>query len=104
MIDFTIAQVSQSPDGYREVVRELASRWPEATGLQIVFVLVSAADAIERVFAQDLAHHKEVDQTMKMAALLSTDLFALQRRANFSPTGRDLVRYWKEVDPYFIKL
>ena len=104
MIDFAIAQVSDTPDGYRAVVRDMAEKWPDVTGAQIVFVLVSAAHAIERVFGAAPEPRAEVQQTFRVAALLASDLFALQRRGNFAPSGRDLTAYWHENDPFFLTL
>lgn len=101
MTDFAILRASQGPDGARQAVAELAARWPDVTGLQLVFVMVSAASAIEGVFDRTAAQPEEGDQIMRNAALLAVDLFALQQRGNFAPTGRDLLRYWDEVDPYF---
>jgi len=104
MIDFAIARVSEGPDGPRRAVSELAARWPNVTGLQIVFVLVSAAHAIERVFSgENDAPNAETAEALRMASLLSVDLFAMQERGNFSPTGADLLAYWRDVDPYFVE-
>lgn len=104
MIDFAIAQVSDTPDGYRAVVRDMAKQWPDATGAQMIFVLVSASHAIERVFGDNPDGHPEVQNTLRVAALLGSDLFALQLRGNFAPTGRDLGRYWADSDPFFLHL
>lgn len=104
MIDFAIARISNGPEGYRSVVRHLAEKWPDVTGAQIIFVLVSAAHAIERVFGSDLEPTSEVQNTFRIAALLASDLFALQKRGNFAPTGRDLIEHWHSHDPYFLKL
>lgn len=104
MIDFAIAHVSSGQDGYRCVVRDLAREWPDVTGAQIVFVLVSTAHAIERVFGPQPDPSNEVQQTFRVAALLASDLFALQKRGNFAPTGRDLTDYWHTHDPFFLDL
>ena len=103
MIDVAIARVSEGPDGARIAVSELARGWPHATGLQIVFAVVSAAHAIERVFSgDDNAPNSETTEALRMASLLSVDLFAMQKRGNFSPTGADLMAYWQTTDPFFI--
>ncbi len=103
MIDFAIARVSEGPDGPRRAVCELATHWPQVTGLQIVFVMVSAAHAIERVFSgEDNTPNPETAQALRMASLLSVDLFAMQKRGNFSPTGSDLLAYWRDADPFFV--
>ncbi|MEP3346856.1 MAG: hypothetical protein ABJN34_09475 [Litoreibacter sp.] len=104
MIDFAITQISGSPEGYRAVVRNLTKEWPDVTGAQIVFVLVSAANAIEQVFEASPDPKTEVQQTFRMAALLASDLFALQQRDNFAPSGRDLSAYWNENDRFFLDL
>ena len=104
MIDLAIARVSEGPDGARRAVSELATRWPNATGLQIVFVMVSAGHAIERVFTgENDTPNTETAQALRMASLLSVDLFAMEKRGNFSPTGADLLDYWREADPFFIE-
>ena len=102
MIDFAIARVSDGPDGPRLAVSELCERWPDVSGLQIAFVLVSAAHAIERVFNGDITDHTEVGQTLRMTSLLSADLFALQQRGYFAPTADDLLTYWRNEDPFFL--
>lgn len=104
MIDFAIARIADSPEGYRRVVRDLVSTWPEVTGAQVVFVLVSAAHAVEKVFGGGADPKSEVQQTFRVAALLASDLFALQLQGNFAPTGRDMTRYWQAHDPFFLKL
>lgn len=104
MIDFAIERVSSGSDGYRSVVRDLAQNWPNVTGAQMVFALVSAAHAIERVFGSTTEPSNDVNQTFRVAALLASDLFALQQIGNFAPTGRDLSAYWHSNDPYFLTL
>jgi hypothetical protein len=104
MIDFAIARISDTPNGYRSVVRDMATEWPDVTGAQLVFVLVSSAHAIERVFDSAPEPRAEVQQAFRIAALLASDLFALQKRSNFAPTGRDLMSYWKDSDPFFLNL
>ena len=103
MIDFAIARVSEGPDGPRRAVADLARQWPSETGLQLVFVLVSAAHAIERVFSgDDEPINAESAEALRMASLLAVDLFAMQKRGNFAPTGADLLSYWREFDPFFL--
>lgn len=104
MIDFAIERISGGPNGYRCVVRDLAKNWPDVTGAQLVFVLVSAAHAIERVFGTGSDPANEVQQTFRLTALLASDLFALQQLGNFAPTSRDLTNYWQSHDPYFLEL
>lgn len=104
MIDFAIARISHGPEGYRAVVRDMATEWPDVTGAQLVFVLVSAAHAVEQVFGGALDPRAEVQQTFRLAALLASDLFALQQQGNYAPTGRDMTAYWRANDPYFLEL
>lgn len=104
MIDFSIERISDGAQGYRSVVRDLASQWPDVSGAQLVFVLVSAAYAIERVFGSSAEPSNDVQQTFRLAALLASDLFALQKKGNFAPTSRDLTAYWQAHDPYFLTL
>lgn len=105
MVEFAVAHLVQNHDGHRSVTRELVTRWPDAEGLQVVFVLVSAAHAMEAIFDRDPhASNHIVDQVFRLAALLATDLFALRQRGQASPTGADLLAYWQQSDPYFLNL
>lgn len=104
MIDFAIVSVSNGPNGPHATVSELARRWPDETGLQLVYTLVSAATAIEQVFSGDQEEHVEAAQTMRMAALLASDLYAMQQLGFSAPTGRDLFRYWERYDPFFLEV
>lgn len=104
MVDFAIAQISGEPEGYRSVVRDLALGWPMAPGLQLVFVLVSAVQAIERVqqAANDVIGN--TTETLRMAGLLSSDIYALETLGRQNITGQDLLDYWDRYDPFFLKL
>lgn len=62
MKDFAIERISGGPQGYRSEVRDLAVGWPNTTGAQLVFVLVCAAHAIERVFGAGSDPKNEVQQ------------------------------------------
>ncbi len=102
MTHFAIMRTSEGSHGARRAVEGLARKWPNVTGLQFVFIMVSAASAIEDVFTESAQDIKSRDQAMRIAAVLAVDLFALQQRGNFAPTGRDLLAYWEEDDDFFL--
>ena len=104
MVDFAIAQISGDRDGYRSVVRDLALGWPQVSGLQIVFVLVSAVQAIEQVQGKSSEPIGNTLEALRMAALLSSDIYALEQLGTSPATAQDLLNYWEENDPYFLKL
>lgn len=105
MVEFSLIRLSERPDGHRSVTRELVKRWPDVDGLQIVFVLVSAGHAVEKIFARDARFTSdEVEQAFRLAALVSVDLFALRIEGQLAPTGADLLDYWRKSDPYFLDL
>ncbi len=104
MVDFAIAQISGDPDGYRTVVRDLVVGWPEASGLQVIFVLVSAVNAIERVYPDGRKSIGNTEGTLKMAALLGTDLYALEQLGVTRANGHALLEYWDKHDPFFLNL
>jgi len=65
---------------------------------------LAIARVIERVFTgENDTPNTETAQALRMASLLSVDLFAMEKRGNFSPTGADLLDYWREADPFFIE-
>lgn len=104
MVDFAIAQISGDPEGYRSVVRDLVIGWPDATGLQAVFALTSAVNAIERVYRDGEPSIGNTHGTLKMTALLSSDLFALEQMGKPGVTCREVLAYWSAEDQFFLNL
>ena len=103
MVDFAVEQITKSPDGFRHVTRELVEQYPDVQGLQFVFVLVSAAHAIERVFTPETGGtDPQIDRIFRLAGLLGCDLFALQAKGQVEPDGLDLLAYWRKEDPFFL--
>ncbi len=105
MVEFAVSHLTETQDAHRTVTRALVQQWPHAEGLQFVFVLVSAAHALEATFAKDAyAADNTIDQVFRLAALLATDLFALRLKGTPLPLGTDLITHWQQSDPYFLEL
>lgn len=103
MIELALEGLLSGDDARRRgLVRAMVMRWPEAPALQIVFALTSAGAAVEDTFgsgadgAQALAY--------KLAALLAADVHALQEMGRCPAKARDLLHFWRRVDPYFLTL
>lgn len=103
MIELALEALLSGDDARRRgLVRAMVTRWPDVSALQIVFALTSAGAAVEDTFgsgtegAQALAY--------KLAAVLSADVFALQEMGRCPAKARDLLHFWRRVDPYFLSL
>ena len=102
MIEFAIGELaSGDPDRSRALVRAMAHRWPEEKALMICFAMASAASQLEDIFAtsQDAIPPASA---YKMAALVAADILAIEEMGRTPACGRDLLHFWRRVDPYFL--
>ncbi len=93
-----------APDGWRSVVRDLAAGWPAARPLELSYALVCAAQAIETNFDDDSPSRTASDKVLRLTALLSTDLYAMEVLEMPANCAADLRSYWTIHDPYFLQL
>lgn len=100
MVHFAIEKLLAPAEGWRSLVRDLAERWPEAPPTELIFALVSAAHEIERMFAPGSPSRQGAEQGWRMAALLGTDLYAMEVAGLPRARAADLRAYW-DIDPYF---
>lgn len=104
MIEFAVERLAQEdPRSSRKLVRDLATIWPSQPALSIVFALTTAAATLQDVV--DSRASKEATQSgYKLAALVASDIFALEAMGHCPATGQDLLHFWRRVDPYFLNL
>ena len=102
-VAFTIERLMRNDDAWRGLVREMVVRWPEVPPLELGFVLVSAASAIETSFTNTSPAREAAMQGYRLAALLSMDVYAMQLLGMPHAHARDLLGYW-EIDPFFARL
>ncbi len=99
-VHFAIERLLDAPDGWRPLVREMVTRWPEAPAGELVYALVTAAAEIEAMFSPGSPARDGAAQGWRLAALLGVDFYAMDILG--LPHGRagDLPGYWK-IDPWF---
>jgi hypothetical protein len=99
-VHFAIEKLLEAPDGWRSVVRDMVHAWPDARPSELIFTLATAAADIEATFGPGSPARDDAAHAWRLAALLGTDLYAME--ALGLPRGRaaDLETYWA-VDPYF---
>lgn len=79
-----------------DVVHLLVHRWPQASGLQVMVALISAANAIEQVYAAGSPARLDAERAMRRAVMLSIDLYALEARGISPVMASDLLSFWAE--------
>lgn len=105
MIDFALESLLSGKDGRRRaLVRRMALRWPGAPALQLVLAIATAGAQIEDGIGGTPQDAGEAALAYKLAALLAADIFALERRGCVPATARDLLQFWRGVEPYFLWL
>ncbi|MHC0053490.1 hypothetical protein [Actibacterium sp. D379-3] len=101
---FALETMLASSDGWRRVVRDMTCESPQASPLELIFALVSAASTIEGFFTPGSPSRPAADRAMRLAALIGTDLYAMEALALPRTTAADLRAYWYTHDDYFLML
>lgn len=104
MTEFAIERLLSGSDGWRSVVRDMASRWPDAPPMDIVLALVSAAEAIAGLFGPAGPAREAATQAWRFAALMALDLHVMERRGHPRARAADCLEYWRTHDRYFLDL
>ncbi len=85
------------------LVRRMAGKWPQVSALGICFAITSAAARLEAEF-DDPATMRSAALGYKLAALVASDILALETMGGRQVIGNDLMSYWHRLDPFFLKL
>lgn len=105
MIEFALEELLAGSDGRRRaLVRRLCLRWPDVPALSVGFALTSAASLIEDNFRHDGVNVGSGPLVYKLAALLAADIYAVEAIGHSPAKARDLLHFWRRVDPYFLEL
>lgn len=103
MIELALESLLSGDDARRRgLVRAIVTRWPDASAMQIVFALTAAGAAVEDTFGSGVDGASAL--AYKLAAVLSADVFALNEIGCCPAKARDLLHFWRRVDPYFLTL
>ncbi len=80
------------------IVRE----FPKATGLDVVFALASIADSVRIWLPKDQFERELPAMIFETCAMLSADLFAMEKLGIYPATCRAIERFWGENEDYFV--
>ncbi len=101
---YAIEALFGGDDGWRSLTRDLVHLWPDASILEICFALVGAASAIEGLFNASSPSRALSAQAYRLAALVTTDLYAMAAIGGYGSNACDLASYWHDHDNYFLTL
>lgn len=80
------------------IVRE----FPKATGLDVVFALVSIAESVQLWLPKDRFEEVLPFKIFEACALLGADLFAMEKLGIYPATCGALAEYWGDEESYFV--
>ena len=102
MIEYATTEVaSQDRDKLKGLVRRMAGKWPQEKALGLAFALTSAAASFEDNL-DDKEKQSTLGQAYRLAALVAADVLAIEALGNCPALCRDLLHYWRRVDPWFL--
>ncbi|MBY6117490.1 hypothetical protein KUW09_25070 [Mameliella alba] len=104
MTEFAIEALSSNDaKQISALVRRMVEKWPQLPALSITFAITSAAAHLETLFA-DIQTERSAARAYKLAALVASDILALEAMGGRPIMCHDLLHYWQRMDPYFLKL
>lgn len=104
MIELAMEEMLSGSDLWqRQLVRRMAERWPREAALAIVYAITAATGAIADSFGALAAHDPVVPLGYRLAALVASDVHALQAMGQVPATAEDLLQFWRRVDPVFLR-
>ena len=105
MIDFAVTELtSGDSERRRAMVRKMAEQWPEEPALALVYALTSATETIEDQTSGKAKSDPVVPLGYRLSALISADVHAVQSMGQIPSVARDLLHFWRRVDPLFLRL
>ncbi|SFB04976.1 hypothetical protein SAMN05421688_2547 [Poseidonocella pacifica] len=103
MIEFAMEELlSGNAPRKRSMVRRMAQRWPEQPALALVYSVTSATEMIEDQFGR--SDDPVIPLGYRLAALVSSDIHAVQSMGQTPSVAQDLLHFWRRVDPLFLRL
>lgn len=99
--EFAINYLLSGQGDAKQLAVSLVRRAPHRPVLEVVFVLSIAAASLEEVFASPEVALAAAD-AWRVAALLGVDLHMMQKCGAPQDDCGALLRYWQNVDGYFL--
>ena len=105
MIEFALKQLlSDDERSRRALVRKMCTSNPSASAQAVVFAICNAASMIEDNFDARKDPKSLAAFGYKLAALVSADIYALEKMGKSPATAGDLLHFWRRVDGFFLDL
>lgn len=105
MIEFAMEELLSGEGARRRaMVRRMAERWPEEPALALAYAVTAATEAIEDAFGPAAAREPVIPLGYRLSALVSADVHAVQSMGQVPSAARDLLHFWRRVDPLFLRL
>ncbi len=86
------------------MVPKMAETWPEEPALALVYAVTSATENL----AEDDKSKKSVNPLValgyRLSALVAADVHAVHSMGLMPSKSRDLLHFWRRVDPLFLRL
>ncbi len=103
MAELVIEKLADDTCPVRALPRDLAERWPDAAILDVVVAIATGANAVEAMFTPKGPCTARALTAWRVAALVATDLRAMQALGLDHARAADLLAYWRAHDPYFLQ-
>ncbi len=105
MVAFALEELlSEGDKRRRALVRNICMKWSDVPALSVVFALTSAAAMVEDMLRQESGPAGAGPFAYKLAALLAADIYALESMGKIPASARDLLHFWRRVDPMFLEM
>lgn len=103
MLALALEQVTVGDESaIKSLVRDMARRWPEEKALAVSFALSSAAAEVDEILSlSNPAIGPGV--AYRVAALVAADVLAIEALGRQPALCRDLLQFWRRVDPWFLQ-
>ena len=102
MAEQVIASLCAEESSVRALPLTLVRAWPNAAVLDLVLAIATGCDAIDSMFGTTGPCGIRAREGWQMAALIATDLRAMQALGLPCDSARDLLAYWRAHDGFFL--
>ena len=105
MIAFAVGELTSGDLARkRSMVRRMAEQWPDEPALALVYAVTSATETIEDRIGTRSKDDPVIPLGYRLSALISADVHAVQSMGQIPSVAKDLLHFWRRVDPLFLRL
>ena len=104
MIEFSLETLAKGDKvEVARLVKTMTFKWPQAPALSVCFAITNSAFRLESMF-DGASAQKASNLAYKLAAILASDVLALEVLHRRQVLCNDLAFYWERTDPYFLNI